>query len=82
MYLTELLLENGYRVHGQYRQEDGTGNPASSFPASLMESGNFRPLAGSVANPGFAHDAVRDIRPDEIYYLASNHALDFFSQEL
>jgi GDPmannose 4,6-dehydratase len=47
------------------------------FPPSLVENDRFCPFAGSVANPSFAHDAVRDIRPDEIYYLASNHELDF-----
>jgi GDPmannose 4,6-dehydratase len=30
-----------------------------------------------VANPGFAYNTVKEIRPDEIYYLASNHELDF-----
>lgn len=77
MYLTELLLEKGYKVHAQYRQEDGIGNPVPPFPKSLMENDFFQPLAGSVANPGFVYNAVNEIRPDEIYYLASNHELDF-----
>ncbi len=77
MYLTELLLEKGYRVHAQYRQEEGAGHSAPSFPPSLLEGDNFCLLAGSVASPGFAYNAVKEIRPDEIYYLASNHELDF-----
>lgn len=77
MYLTELLLEKGYRVHAQYRQEGGAGHSAPPFPTSLLGGDNFRPLAGSVTSPGFAYNAVMEIRPDEIYYLASNHELDF-----
>lgn len=77
MYLTELLLEKGYKVHAQYRQDEGAGNSAPPFPPSLMESDKFQPLAGSVANPDFTYNAVKEILPDEIYYLASNHELDF-----
>lgn len=77
MYLTELLLEKGYRVHAQYRRDESAGNSVPPFPPLLMASDKFQPLAGSVANPDFTCNAVKEIRPDEIYYLASNHELDF-----
>ena len=77
MYLTELLLEKGYQVHAQYRQDEGVGNAVPPFPPLLMESDKFRSLAGSAANADFTYNAVKKIQPDEIYYLASNHELDF-----
>lgn len=77
VYLTELLLEKGYRVHAQYRQEKGESHFALPFPNTIPVGGNFCPFAGSVASPGFAYNAVKELQPDEIYYLASNHELDF-----
>ncbi len=80
MYLTELLLEKGYKVHAQYRKLEGADNPATPFPLALIESDKFQPLAGSVENPEFTYNAVKELQPDEIYYLASNHEL-YFSLE-
>ena len=77
MYLTELLIEKGYRVHGQYKLEEGANSILPPFSSSLFANRNFRPLEGSVANRGYVHELVKSIRPAEIYYLASNHELDF-----
>lgn len=77
VYLTELLLKKGYRVHGQYRHECDDGNHASPFPVSILESYNFKPLIGTVANSNLMYKLVMEIQPDEIYYLASNHELNF-----
>jgi GDPmannose 4,6-dehydratase len=77
MYLTDLLLEKGYEVYAQYRQDQDASNSAASFPDSLLKRSKFRPIIGSAANPEFTYSVVKDIRPDEIYYLASNHELDY-----
>ena len=77
MYLSELLLAKGYKVHAQYRNEEGVDHFASPFPTPLLENGNFQPLVGSVLSPSFAFSAVTINRPDEIYYLASNHEMNF-----
>jgi len=77
MYLTELLLEKGYRVHGQYRQTENASNSLMPFSSALLSNSKFQSVEGSVANPGFALDLVKKIQPAEIYYLASNHELDF-----
>lgn len=77
LYLAELLLEKGYRVYAQYRQDEGVSNSATPFPPSMMKHAEFRPIAGSAANPDFTFNVVIENRPDEIYYLASNHELNF-----
>lgn len=77
MYLAELLLEKGYHVHAQYRQNEGVCNDDSSFPPLMMKNEKLRLLVGTAANADFTYNAVKEIQPDEIYYLASNHELDF-----
>lgn len=79
-YLSELLLDKGYRVHALYRPVDPILSPGASFPESLLSREDFLPLAGTVADGGFIQDAVKTLFPNEIYYLASNHELDFSLQ--
>jgi GDPmannose 4,6-dehydratase len=76
-YLSELLLDKGYRVHALYRSSDPGLSPGSSFPASLLSREEFLPLAGTVADAAFIQDTINTLSPDEIYYLSSNHELDF-----
>lgn len=76
-YLSELLLNKGYRVHAQYRPIDLGMSPGASFPASLLSREDFLPLADTVSDAGFIQDIVKALSPDEIYYLSSNHELDF-----
>lgn len=74
-YLSELLLDKGYRVHALYRPEGSASDAA--FPVSLRTHERFMPLVGSVADTLFIQDTVKEISPGEIYYLSSNHELDF-----
>jgi GDPmannose 4,6-dehydratase len=76
-YLSELLLNKGYRVHAQYRAADPVLLPSASFPASLLSHEGFLPLSGTVLDAEFIQDTVKTLFPDEIYYLSSNHELDF-----
>lgn len=77
MYLSDLLLEKGYQVYAQHLQDQDAVNSAALFPDSLLKRSEFRPIIGSAANPEFTYSLVKDIHPDEIYYLASNHELDY-----
>lgn len=79
-YLSELLLDKGYRVHALYRPTDPSLSVGGSFPVSLLSREDFLPLAGTVSDAGFIRDTIKNLSPDEIYYLSSNHELDF-SQE-
>lgn len=76
-YLSELLLDKGYRVHALHRSTDPGFSPRASFSASLLSRENFLPLAGSVSDARFIQDTVKALSPDEIYYLSSNYELDF-----
>jgi GDPmannose 4,6-dehydratase len=76
-YLSELLLDKGYRVDALYRPTDPGLSPKTSFPTSLLSRENFLPLAGSVADAGFIQETVKMLSPNEIYYLSSNHELNF-----
>jgi GDPmannose 4,6-dehydratase len=76
-YLTDLLIEKGYKVYAQYRQDQHAGNSVASFPDTLLTRSEFRPIEGTAADPQFTYSVVKDICPDEIYYLASNHELDY-----
>jgi GDPmannose 4,6-dehydratase len=77
IYLTELLLEKGYRVHGQYRLQYGDSSLRPQLPPLLIGNSNYNLVEGSIKDAEFTHNLVRDLQPDEIYYLASNHELDF-----
>ena len=76
-YLSELLLDKGSRVHALYRPTDPSQTLDASFPASLLACKNFLPLAGTVSDAESMQDTVKALSPDEIYYLSSNHELDF-----
>ena len=77
MHLTDLLLEKGYEVYAQYRQDQAVRNSAAPFSDSLLRRSEFQAIGGSAANPEFSYRLVKDIHPDEIYYLASNHELNY-----
>lgn len=76
-YMSELLLSKGYQVHALYRPVTPGLLPAESFSELLLAQEGFCPLAGSVSDARFIRDTVRLLSPDEIYYLSSNHELDF-----
>jgi len=76
-YLSELLLAKGYRVHALYRPVEPSLSLRSLFSASLLSRPNFLPVAGTVADAMYIRDTVKALSPDEIYYLSSNHELEF-----
>lgn len=74
-YLAELLLHQGYEVHGIIRR-------ASTFntrridhiyhdPHANGEKVNFYLHYGDVTAPGSVVDVIYSVRPDEIYHLAA-----------
>lgn len=65
-YLAELLLEKGYQVYGLARQEGWyRPNPSSHL------AGKIEVLFGDVTEGVDIASAVQDVKPDEIYNLAS-----------
>jgi GDPmannose 4,6-dehydratase len=76
-YLSELLLDKGYRVYALCRPTDPGLSPETSFPASLVSRADFLPLVGAVSDARFIQETVKALTPDETYYLSSNHELDF-----
>jgi GDPmannose 4,6-dehydratase len=64
-YLTELLLEKGYRVFGMDCIEPG------ARMAKLMEGGDFLFLDGDLKNAERVKQIVRTVQPDELYNLGA-----------
>lgn len=71
-YLAELLLANGYEVHGLVRSFQ-LGNPdkALSNILHLRENPLFRIHSGDVTDNQMLTKFVREVQPDEIYHLAA-----------
>ena len=81
-YLTELLLDKGYEVHGMIRR-------TSTFNTERLdhlyedphESGSFRLHYGDLANAARMRQLLSEIQPDEIYNLgAQSHVRVSFDQ--
>lgn len=64
-YLTELLLEKGYEVHGLIRR---TSKPLMDNIAHLKNEITLHP--GDMTDAGSIQNAIENVRPDEIYNLA------------
>lgn len=67
-YLSELLLEKGYRVYGLVRRHSfaGLGNLSS-----CVNNPNFVLVNGDVTDPTSLTSVINQVRPDEIYNLAA-----------
>ena len=65
-YLTELLLEKGYKVYGLNRR---TSTPNYSRIASIVDQ--IELVSGDLLDQHSLTTAVKDIQPDEIYNLAA-----------
>ena len=74
-YLTDLLLEKGYSVYAQYQHDEGGDDSAAQFSDRFLKHSEYRPIVGSAANAEYTYSVLKDIQPDEIYYLASTHEL-------
>ncbi len=65
-YLSELLLEKGYEVHGMVRR-----SPTDNFALIDHLRGQITLHQGDLLDQGSLADALRESRPDEIYNLAA-----------
>ena len=61
-YLVEFLLARDYQVHAQSRRTD---------TASLPQHSNLHWHAADICDPCILHTLLAEVRPDEIYNLAS-----------
>ncbi len=81
-YLTELLLEKGYEVHGIVRRSSqiNTGRIDHIY-ADPHESGQLRLHYGDLTDAGSLNKLLRTLKPDEIYNLgAQSHVRVSFDQ--
>ena len=71
-YLTELLLEKGYEVHGIIRRHS---TPCTARIDHLLSDvrydGRLFLHYGDLTDSSNAHTLIREIRPDEVYNLAA-----------
>lgn len=81
-YLTELLLEKGYEVHGLIRRAStfNTSRIAHLFKDPHDESNNLHLHYGDLTDAAGMTNLIREIEPDEIYNLAAqSHVMVSFS---
>ncbi|WP_039969476.1 GDP-mannose 4,6-dehydratase [Selenomonas artemidis] len=71
-YLTELLLEKGYEIHGVVRRHS---TPCTDRIDHLLEDQRYEGRLflhyGDLTDSSNAHALIREIRPDEVYNLAA-----------
>lgn len=71
-YLTELLLEKGYEVHGVIRRHS---MPCTRRIDHLLSDGQYDGGLflhhGDLTDSSHAHTLIREIQPDEVYNLAA-----------
>jgi GDPmannose 4,6-dehydratase len=75
-YLSELLLEKGYEVHGLVRRE-ALEDPAHRMPniAHLVDNLVLHP--GSIESYPTIFELVKKAKPDEVYHLAAKSYVSF-----
>ena len=71
-YLTELLLEKGYEIHGVVRRHS---TPCIDRIDHLLEDqrydGQLYLHYGDLTDSSNAHALIREVQPDEVYNLAA-----------
>lgn len=71
-YLTELLLEKGYEVHGVIRRHS---TPCTERIDHLLSDAQYDGRIflhyGDLTDSSNAHALIREIQPDEVYHLAA-----------
>lgn len=67
-YLSELLLEKGYKVFGLVRMSSANNKARISH---LLNNENFHILYGDMTDEASLYKAVKESNPDEIYNLAA-----------
>lgn len=73
-YLTELLLSQGYEVHGLIRRASTFNTRRIDHLYHDAHAAEHVPLAlhyGDVSSTGALADVIYDVKPDEIYHLAA-----------
>ncbi len=71
-YLSKLLLEKGYQVHGTLRRSS-TFNTSriDSLISDYKESNQFKLYYSDLLDPSSINSLIRKIEPDEVYNLAA-----------
>ena len=69
-YLSELLLEKGYEVHGLVRRTSQQ-NLGRSLINHLMDHERFHLINGDLTDQSSIDNAVQEIQPDEFYNLGA-----------
>ncbi|NCD01151.1 GDP-mannose 4,6-dehydratase [bacterium] len=72
-YLTELLLEKGYQVHGIIRRAStfNTGRIDHLYQDPHISSTRLKLHYGDLSDAGNLEKLIREINPDEIYHLGA-----------
>ncbi|AEH07279.1 GDP-mannose 4,6-dehydratase [Methanothermococcus okinawensis] len=75
-YLTKLLLEKGYEIHGIVRRnsQNSLGN-LEHLPKEELEQINIH--WGDITDNLFIDETIKKIQPDEIYHLAAQSFVGF-----
>lgn len=78
-YLTELLLEKGYRVFGLFRRASTFNTGRIDHLIQGVDSSQFDLVRGDLTDASSLGRMLRMIRPDEIYHLgAQSHVMVSF----
>jgi len=72
-YLTKLLLEKNYEVHGMVQSMNQFN---SSYMTSFKDNENFFIHIGDMTDTSNINRLLENIKPDEIYHLASQSHVD------
>ena len=75
-YLTEFLLEKGYRVHGIVRRV-ALEDPDHHLRRISHVTGEIELHSGSLESFASLHRVVRSLRPDECYHLAAQSFVSY-----
>ncbi len=78
-YLAEFLLDKGYEVHGLTRPFLGQPEVALSRIRHILDKINLH--VGDVSDEVMVRELVGNIKPDEIYHLATKHEVGITTEE-
>lgn len=72
-YLTKLLLEKDYEVHGLVQSK---GQFLLSYTSEFLDNDNFFYEIGDLTDSSSIHRVLENVKPDEIYHLGSQSHVD------
>jgi GDPmannose 4,6-dehydratase len=70
-YLSELLLEKGYKVYGLVRRTSGFNRGRIEHLYLNKNNTNFKMFYGDLADASVLSSIINEIKPDEVYNLAA-----------